>query len=339
MDADSVAEAVFGLHPTGPMVIHVVDHDYEYWLEVTAIKSASLVEPPWTGGVIIETKPIPAGVMARRPILNPRPYFRTPNTPMQTPAERLQDLQAEGALDFIPQENPKVSKPRVNVALPPMVGVDPGIAVSGVKITDWEIDINYRMVDRYPADQQFRISDRKPVYITPPESSGVVEIPVDPHYGRPPTIDDIATKSPEQLAQMYPNGIAGVSTSETDNLQPPTTDPRFQQYRDPFRDAGKSYARMEIAQHGQLPETGWRYETAPEFQGAGTEHLAEELELKKQAAQELVEKNPFQAEDTEPSDQSEPHYAVAREINERQITEAFGTDHLFANPHMGDPKE
>lgn len=158
MDADSVAEAVFGLHPTGPMVIHVVDQDYEYWLEVTEVKPASLVDPPWTGGVIIETKPIPAGVMARMPRLNPRP----------------------------------------------------------------------------------------------------------------------------------------------------------------------------------LPETGWRYETAPEFAGAGTEHLAEELQLKQKAAEELIEKNPFPAEQ---QDQAEPHYAVAREINERQVHDAFGTDRLFANPHMGDPKE
>lgn len=247
MDADSVAEAVFGLHPDGPMAIHVVDHDYEYWLEVTAVKSASLVEPPWTGGVIIETKPIPAGVMARRPIMNPRPYFRTPNTPLPTPAERLHDLQAEGALDFIPAEDRSFSTPvpTKDIAIP------------------------------------------------------------DPHYGRPPTIDDIATKSPEQLAQMYPNGIAGVYTSETDNLQPPTTDIRFQQYRDPF--PGKSYARMELAQHGQLPETGWRYENAPEFQGAGTEHLAEEL-----GAQHRRDDNVDQP------DLAEPHYSVAREINEKE---------------------
>lgn len=186
------------------MVIHVVDQDYEYWLEVTEVKPASLVDPPWTGGVIIETKPIPAGVMARMPRLNPRPYFRTPtsNTPMPTPAERLHDLQAEGALDFIPQD---------------------------------------------PKDPR---GGRELVYITPPESTRVVKI--------------------------------------------------------------------------------------PEFASAGTEHLAEELELKQKAAEELIENNPFPAEQ---QDQSEPHYAAAREINERQVHDAFGTDRLFANPHMGDPKE
>lgn len=330
MDGDSlVSDIMDSEYPSGPVLVHVVTADEEYWLEVTAVKTTTLVDTGWVNGILIETRPISEGVRARKSII----ASPAPQTPFYiTPPESRTVV-----------EVPEVTVPQ----LPSMVGIDPGdptgIAVSGVKITDWEIDIDYRVIDRYRADQQFWIRDHKPV-----ES----EEPVDPNYGRPPTIEDIATKSPEQLAQMYPNGLpiftphdpADSLTSETENLQPPQPEVRFEQYRSPFQEParpvpGKSYARMELAQHGQLPETGWRYETAPEFAGAGTEHLAEELELKRQAAEELIEKNPFPADEQEQQDQAEPHYAVAREINERQISEAFGTDQLFANSHMGDPKE
>jgi len=331
VDADTAAEQFFGQYPTGPLVVHVVDHDHEYWLEVTEVKGGSLIEPPWKGGVILETRPIPDGVLARASITKPRPYFQ----PLVISPQPIDD-DAKKWVESLPDASiPAGTLHRLPDKLT-RAGFAPDLV--GIPITEQEVTLSR------------------------PEPT--MQIDVDIHYGRTPTNEDIATKSPEQLRQMYPSAFGSAAehdpaldslTSETDNLKPSAPELRFQQYRDPFQNGplplpGKSYTRQELAQHGQLPETGWRYETAPEFQGAGTEHLvdhptdlnadeaallAREMGRTRDAAQELVRGDGVQS-----LDQSEPHYMspeelseelrrkteAAKELNRNHVNDAFGIE-------------
>ena len=274
MDADTAAEQFFGYYPTGPLVVHVVDHDHEYWLEVTEVKGGSLIEPPWKGGVILETRPIPDGVLARASITKPRPYFQ----PLTISPQPIDD-DAKKWVESLPD----TSIPAGTLHRLPDKLTRAGFAPDpvGVPITEQEVTLSR------------------------PEPT--MQIDVDPHYGRTPTNEDIATKSPEQLRQMYPHGFGSAAEhdpaldsmqSETENLDPPAPELRFRQYRDPF------------------------------MQTSGTEHL-----VRGDGAQSI--------------DRSEPHYMSPEELAaELRLTTEAGReivreniDHLFANPHMGEPKE
>lgn len=94
MDADDLVDAINDSHNNaGPVYVHVVDRDHEYWLEVTEIKDTNLIEVPWANGILIETKPIPDGVRATKEIFTPRPYFQPivvqelPDEPVDLPEE------------------------------------------------------------------------------------------------------------------------------------------------------------------------------------------------------------------------------------------------------------
>lgn len=76
MDAEHLLNEVqMSTHPQGEVLIHVVDRDHEYWLDIASIERASLGGIPWIDGVTIEARPLSAP-RAIRPLTTPRPYFQ-----------------------------------------------------------------------------------------------------------------------------------------------------------------------------------------------------------------------------------------------------------------------
>lgn len=93
MNGDVLADGIMDSeYPSGPVLVHVVDYDHEYWLEVVEVRTTTLIETGWVNGTVIETRPIAEGVRARREVFTPRPYFRPefiapPEGPVELPAE------------------------------------------------------------------------------------------------------------------------------------------------------------------------------------------------------------------------------------------------------------
>lgn len=111
MDGDDLRNATLDSeYPSGPVLVHVVDRDYEYWLEVTEVRTTTLIDTGWINGILIETKPILDGVRARKSIFTPRPYFQPQPVKNPLSAEELHNMQLNGELDWIPQERPKITE-------------------------------------------------------------------------------------------------------------------------------------------------------------------------------------------------------------------------------------
>lgn len=76
MDAEHLLNEIqMSTHPQGEVLIHVVDRDHEYWLDITSVERASLGGIPWIDGATIEARPL-SSPRAIRPITAPRPYFQ-----------------------------------------------------------------------------------------------------------------------------------------------------------------------------------------------------------------------------------------------------------------------
>jgi hypothetical protein len=252
VDADDLVDAINDSdNNSGPVYVHVVDRDHEYWLEVTGIKDTNLIEVPWDNGILIETKPVAEGVRARKDIFTPRPYFvqqppigqllNGPDPDAQEWVDSLSDAEIPaGTLQRIPQERPKV-----NTVLPPMAGIEPGDTTHAVVITGSQIEIKYDLPHHSTGKSYFRSK-----------------------------IADIATKSPEQLKEMAATGelqaVYGIDPGEiTGIVHTPLHGRMYEDVNDDRPDQIQGAGTEYLVEDRSEPHY-WTYENAPEYRNPHT---------------------------------------------------------------------
>lgn len=172
-------------HPQGEVLIHVVDRDREYWLEVTDVIRSQPGETPWIDGAVIETKPIVHGPRASREIFTPRPFF-SPNvtyvqpdddnpgiTTIELPEDnvptmseieaaeemRLKEQASKKLIDDLACKSPEQLLDMQRTGeLKAVYGIDPGQEITGVSRVEIEIKDDGRdLHDVERDDHQSRI--------------------------------------------------------------------------------------------------------------------------------------------------------------------------------------
>lgn len=299
---DMVQEAT---HPHGHVLVHVVDTDFEYWLDIVDVKPSRPTDPGWVDGVVLEARPIRDGVRARRAVFTPRPFFQPALTIQKSTdivdlPEEFSDVSAEVShqlSDIGPREEPlpntmapgfpdDVHVPRI---VQKIMGEQKPIASyvheeDGVQVDFMGIPEGTEVPERFLGPDGL-------LYIKKPTSDASEPVPI--------TSEEISIRKPPlpepgitihgQRIPLRPRADGEYTMFlEPGRTEPfPSRDIRFQQYR--------SEQYRSPFQQTPLP--------LPQDQGLGDQLYAAPL---------------YGQGSTDPS---EPHYEAARELNTRQVND------------------
>lgn len=209
MNGDALADGIMDSeYPSGPVLVHVVDYDHEYWLEVAEVRTTTLIETGWVNGTVIETRPIAEGVRARKEVFTPRPYFRPefiapPEGPVELPTE------------FRDPEPETESAPDPRSDLPPFQSLVGKEVTIRIPITSQEIELKGKSLD---APERFEL-------LPGGEISGELHMTPNPLFGR---LIDGELKSEVIRPPLQP--IVGRTLHDADPNIPDLSEPHYWTY-------------------------------------------------------------------------------------------------------------